>query len=98
MPRYKEKRRDDCRECPYCGYTYQVECEDYSEDLREEECSECGKKYWASESICVTHFASPDCTVNGQEHDWVFIPSAVAEGRLFRECRECSKFELAEEG
>lgn len=97
MPRHNEKRRDDCRECPYCGYTYQVECEDYSEDLREEECSECGKKYWASESTSVTHFSTPDCTVNGQEHDWLKILSDFGR-RHYRECRECSKFELDKEG
>jgi hypothetical protein len=39
--------------CPYCGASYQVECEDYTETPVDEECGECGKTYrrWTEYSI-----------------------------------------------
>lgn len=39
--------------CPYCGYSYQVESEDIDEQVREQECGECGKtfEYWAEISV-----------------------------------------------
>ena len=40
---YEEQWDSTDRVCPYCGNSYQVECEDYSEDERVEECDECGK-------------------------------------------------------
>ena len=90
MPRYREENSSDHRKCPYCGYTHHVEGEDYSEEDREEECSECGEKYWAAEVFEVTHFSRPDCALNGREHDWF---EYVGHGQvLHRRCRECGKF------
>lgn len=60
-------------ECPYCGYAYQAEGEDYSEDERSEECENCGKKYYHSDSFTVTHETRPDCKLNGMEHDYQLV-------------------------
>lgn len=60
--------------CPYCKHEYQPEAEDYSEDTREEECSECEKKYWVYQSFSVDHHAKPDCELNGEQHKWDVIP------------------------
>lgn len=66
-----QKTYDDCdRICPYCGHRYQVDGEDASEDVREEECVECGKVYHAYDSYRVTHYAVPDCELNGEQHEW----------------------------
>jgi hypothetical protein len=45
--------------CPYCGATYQVESEDYSEFDREEECFECEKTYIIYQSFEVTTHTKP---------------------------------------
>jgi predicted Zn finger-like uncharacterized protein len=50
-PCYKRSATD--RICPYCGYSYQVESEDIGEQVREEECGECGEtfEFWAEISV-----------------------------------------------
>lgn len=56
--------------CPYCGYGYQPETEDITEDEYEIECGKCGKKFWGSHSITINHEGIPDCGLNGEEHIW----------------------------
>ena len=80
---------DSNRECPYCGHSYQPESEDYSNDTREEECSECGKKYIAHDSFSVTHYATPDCELNGEQHDWQ--PRPLPGGRTHPFCERCDR-------
>ena len=47
---------DECNViCPYCGYAYQAEAEDYDETEREEECYKCKKEYIVYQSFEVTH-------------------------------------------
>jgi hypothetical protein len=67
---YEETMDSTNRICPYCGSSYQVEPEDYSEDARTEECEECGKAYIAYDVFSVYHCAVPDCELNGQTHKW----------------------------
>ena len=82
-----EEQMDDCnRICPYCGHVYRVEAEDYDEDPRIEECEECGKKFMAYECFSVTHYAVPDCELNGLRH--VFEGK---ENHNFRICKVCGK-------
>ena len=78
---------DDGRECPYCGYKYQPESEDYSEFDRVEECDECGKKYHAHDVFSVSHWAKPDCELNGEQHDWQ--PRRLTGGRTHPFCSKC---------
>ena len=56
--------------CPYCGNKYQREGEDYDQDSRVEECEECGKKYRTHDSFSVEHHTEPDCTLNGEDHQY----------------------------
>jgi len=70
MPEYQETWDDINRICPYCKHSYQVESEDYTEDTYEEECEECGKKFYSYDSFSVTHYANPDCELNGEDHKW----------------------------
>lgn len=58
--------------CPYCGYSYQVETEDFRGDGEavEVKCSKCGLKYHLSQSYEVTHTSTPDCFLNGFPHKW----------------------------
>ena len=81
---------DDCdRECPYCGYTYQPEPAEYSDNLREEECENCDKSYYVHDSFYVTHHATPDCELNGQEHDYQSI--TLGNGQTHGFCTVCDK-------
>lgn len=75
--KYEEK--DDLLNaiCPYCGYEYQVENEDFDEDERREYCDECGKEYWLCQEITVTHITRPDCRINGQQHLYQETPKGL---------------------
>lgn len=75
------------RICPYCGCKYQVD-EPGGEDLREEECSECGKRYHAYDTYTVTHYAVPDCELNGEQHE--FPPLSKHQF-----CGKCGKWRSA---
>jgi len=87
-----EETSDDCnRVCPYCGFKYQVEGEDISEDVREETCDKCGRRYYAWDRISVTHHAMPDCELNGERHEWPPLDK-------HQNCVKCSKWrELTQE-
>ena len=85
-----EQTFDDCvRKCPYCGHTHQPESETYSEDVRDEECEECGKTYSIHDSFTVTHYATPDCELNDEAHEW--IDRTVRGGRMHPFCSKCDK-------
>lgn len=70
--------------CPYCSYAFQPEAEDYSEDPRTKECSECGKNFQMYQVFSVDHVAKPDCKLNGAEHQWYVRPSSN-----YRRCKIC---------
>ena len=89
-----EEKMDDCnRICPYCGYSYQVESEDYSEDTREEECSECSKKFYSRENFSVTHYAIPDCEINGDVHNWEPVKTSSGHHDFCSICGKCRPFD-----
>jgi hypothetical protein len=75
--------------CPYCGASYQVETENYSEDTREEECEECGKKYWIYQSFSVDTFTKPDCEINGEKHDFELVQTKAGEAYFCKICEKC---------
>lgn len=77
------------RECPYCGESHQPESADYSEDDRTEECGGCGKMYHACDSFTVTHYATPDCELNGEQHEWE--ARSLGGGRTHPFCLKCDK-------
>jgi hypothetical protein len=85
----RETFDDGERKCPYCSHGYQPEPCDYGEQWREEECERCGKSYHAHDSCTVTHYATPDCELNGDPHDWQ--DRAVGGGRLHPFCMKCDK-------
>lgn len=80
---------DGVRRCPYCKHEYQPEAETYSEDVREEDCEGCGKTYRLHDSFSVTHYATPDCELNGETHDWQ--DRALRGGRMRPFCMKCDK-------
>ena len=84
-----EKTFDDSvRKCPYCGHTHQPESETYSENSWVETCEECDKQYHANDSVSVTHYAEPDCELNGEAHDW---QDKAVRGRKHPFCTKCEK-------
>jgi hypothetical protein len=89
VSKFDDTANDDVVECPYCGHTYQPEPEDYDDDEREEDCGECGKKYYLSQSYSVTHHARSDCTLNGVEHDYQVVD--LNNGKQHSFCTVCGK-------
>lgn len=75
--------------CPYCKHEYQPEAEDYSESTREEECSECGKKYHVWQAFSVDHHTKPDCALNAEEHDWEVVSARHPD---YQSCGKCNKW------
>jgi hypothetical protein len=86
MSEYEQQMDEHEAICPYCGYNYQVESEDYDVDEREDECSHCGMKYYINQEFTVTHYTSPDCELNDLAHTWEYYD---ANGRKFRHCTIC---------
>ncbi len=85
----------DGLECPYCGYVNHVEGEDYSENTRVEECSECEKKFHGRQSFSVDHLADPDCELNGEAHEWkqaVHVDGKTGASAVFYRCSKCDMF------
>ena len=89
MAKFEEQYDSENAICPYCFDSYQVEAEDYDEDEREEQCDECGMKYWLSQSFSVTHETRPDCELNGEDH--VFERVKLYNGREADFCTVCDK-------
>lgn len=97
MSKYDEQLDDNNAICPYCKHSWQVEAEDYDEEEREEECVECGKRYWLHDSFSVTHYTRPDCEINGGDHKWELMTfSGGGQAFFCATCNECSL--LAEDG
>ena len=84
ITQYEETSDDDNRVCPYCQHSHHIECQDYNEEERVDECEECGKKFHVSEVYSVTHHARPDCELNGEEH--IFV-NAISSIYFF--CKKC---------
>ena len=71
ISKFQDQVDDNEVVCPYCKYSYQPESEDYSEDSLVDKCEECGMKFHTHQSFTVTNYASPDCELNGEQHQWV---------------------------
>lgn len=76
--------------CPYCKWSYQPECEDDSEDLREEECEVCGKKFFLYDSISVTHITKPDCELNSEKHKYELKKMCAGNAYFCSVCDHCT--------
>lgn len=87
MSEFEEQADDNNAICPYCGNSYQVESEYYDEDSREEKCDTCGNKYWLSQYFSVTHKTRPDCTINGQDHQYELVELSNSQKAEF--CLVC---------
>ena len=94
MSQYGEQTDDNDAICPYCLSRYQVEAEDYDEEPKEDECGDCGKKYWLNQSFSVTHYARPDCELNGQPHKYEKI--ILKSGREAHFCEVCDDCKIQE--
>ena len=87
--KYTDKCDDTDSICPYCEGRYQPEAEDYDEEDHEVDCDDCGKKYYAHQSYSVTTFTSPDCELNGEDHNWEMIK--LNNGKQHEFCTICDK-------
>jgi len=87
--KYDTEVDDNDSICPYCKHRYQVESEDFDEEDKEVECDECGKKYYQHQSFMVSTFTTPDCELNGEEHEWRWI--TLRNGKRHQFCAICDK-------
>jgi ribosomal protein L32 len=94
MSQYEEQFDRRNAICPYCRYEYQVESSDYSEDTREEECSECGKTYLIHQSFSVTTYTTPDCALNAEAHNYKL--KTLSTGRSAYFCETCGDCKLSD--
>ena len=86
---FDEQSDDSEMICPYCKEAYQPEGEDYDDSGHIAECDDCGKKYHARQDFSVTHIATPDCELNGEEHQYSM--HSLGGGREHPFCDKCSK-------
>ena len=96
-PTYQPRSDSNDAICPYCGWSYQVESEDYGLDGRDEECDTCGKAYFLETTFEATHTTTPNCELIGIEHDWEpFVPMTMhrKEHDRYRTCRVCGKVSI----
>ena len=90
MSTYDDTYNDNDVECPYCKHKYQPESEDYDVEERSEECEECGKKYYLSQSFSISHTTQPDCELNGQRHDYEMV--TLRDDTKHPLCAVCGKY------
>ena len=77
--------------CPYCGYEFSDSWE--LPDDGEDECPECGKKFYYNRNVSVSYECSKDCTLNGEEHDFEWRDT-TSGGAYF--CKKCTEVKLKE--
>lgn len=54
------RQADDCNViCPYCGYAYQAEAQDFQDRERKELCGQCERTYLLYDDVTVTHYTRP---------------------------------------
>ena len=78
--------------CPYCGHKLHDSWE--LPDEGEEECEQCGKKYYFSRDISVSYESRADCKLNNEEHDFEWRETHKLEGAYF--CKKCPEIKLKE--
>jgi len=80
-----QTHNSDAMECPYCGHKHEPEWINNDEEESDETCEKCGKKYHASQSMTISYQARPDCTLNGEEHNFELFMGAF----FCVKCKEC---------
>lgn len=70
MSEFDERMDSNNVICPYCGYDYQPESEDFDEDEQVEKCGACGKSFYHHDVVTYDHCTRPDCELNGENHKW----------------------------
>jgi len=70
QPTYSRQYDDTRVICPYCKYEYQPEPDSYDEDVVMEVCDNCSKKFFRADNISVDHQTIPNCTLNGEKHQY----------------------------
>lgn len=75
MSKYKEESSKTGHICPYCKE--EIACDrgrnfDHNEEI--EECEYCHKKFIATAELMFTFYSKPDCKINGEDHDFAYLP------------------------
>lgn len=90
---FESKYEDQCDDsnsiCPYCKESFQAESEDYDEDQRIIKCEGCGMKYYLCQRFSVDHHTTPDCELNGEDHQFERVK--LNDGREADFCAICYK-------
>ena len=86
---YQDQNHDSERICPYCKTGYQVDDENYSKDEGVEKCEGGGMYYHFTIEYTVDHNTSPDCKLNGKDHN--FGDPIHHQGITFSICEVCQQ-------
>lgn len=72
MSKYEEELSEEGYICPYCKSCDEDGTYNYKNEVVE--CKECRKKFIATAESTITFYSTPDCKINGEEHDFVYVP------------------------
>lgn len=73
--------------CPYCDSMFQ-DSWDFDED-ESVECDECGKLFELEVEIETTYTTYSNCSLNGEEHDWVVDKYMTSPTWIWYGCTKC---------
>ncbi len=88
MSKFETIYHNSMVKCPYCGYEYQPEAEDYDEEEQVDTCVECGAKFYVHQVFSVDHVMTPNCELNGKQHDYQMVSVG---GHKYPFCAICGK-------
>ena len=94
MSKYDDKIDDNNVICPYCEYEYQMEgCDiNANDDHHVEECQQCEKKFYRADRIEYSFKTTPDCKLNGEEHDYQPVSLPRGDHPFCTVCGKCQPF------
>lgn len=72
MSKFESNSEDEIT-CPYCDTRLTDDSWERADD-GEDECRECGKKFYWCRDITVSYSATPDCVLNGEPHRFISLP------------------------
>jgi|GEM_PF-1897089 len=87
--KYQDKYDNNNVICPYCGFSYEPECGDYSDYERPEQCEKCRMNFYVQQIFEVSHQTKPDCSLNNKNHNWVEVN--LRNGSKHDFCSICDK-------
>lgn len=97
-PKFEPQYSSDEIICPYCQSADEDAAAEISDDTTEYQCRECNKKFELEFEYTRSYNTSPNCKLNGEEHEWgtdeTFGTNHSTDGWLRHECMICGFYEI----